>query len=338
MIGWTEDGLMRSWRVLARKDAAADWQFVHLTDIGPVAIEAGCHFPGAREALIVSFPHTTLPGPDGLPGGMGFDVVTVRDERLFGDRIAIALVRRAEGSLDIFTVMATDVLRCLDAAGTMNQRELAEVFVGRVQDWQTFMARKRRPLSLERQLGLMGELCFLDRLMETRLGAAAVDCWQGPLHAPQDFLIGSGAVEVKSSLTNSTFLARINSIEQLDTEKAPMLLAGLRFEVADEGNDLVGMVSKLRERMAQAGLSRVFEALILVSGYVDDHADHYRRKLLLSDSRAFAVDENFPCLRRAVVPAQIRKAHYTLDIDALEQPALSLDELFLTFGLMQDEP
>jgi Putative PD-(D/E)XK family member, (DUF4420) len=338
MTGWTEEGLLRSWRALARQTDTANWQLVHLTDVGAVAVEAGCQFPGGREAVVVSFPHKALPGPGGLPDGQGFDVLTVHDERLFGDRTAIALVRRAEGSLDIFTVMTADVLRCLDAAGTTNSRELAQLFIGRVEDWQTFMARKRRPLSPENQLGLMGEMWFLDRLRRTSLGHAALDCWQGPLHAPQDFYIGGGAVEIKSSLAGGTFLAKINSIEQLDTERNPAFLAGLRFEVADDGTDLVGMIEHLRESMALAGLLRVFEGLLLVSGYQDEHSEHYRRKLRLVEGRAFKVDDGFPCLRRATVPVQIRKVVYTLDIDALEQPPLKFDEILSTFGLTKNEP
>lgn len=333
MTGWTEEGILRSWRVLARREGGEDWQFVHLADIGPVSIEVGCRFPGGREALIVSFPRSTSPGPGGLPDGKGFDVVLLRDEAMFRDRTAISLVRRLEGSLDIFSVMATDVLRCLEAVGTENPRDLADAFIGRVSDWQSFMSRKRRPLSSERQLGLMGELWFLDRLMQTRLGAAAVDCWQGPLHAAQDFLIGAGAVEVKSSLTGRTFLARINSLEQLDADRVPLFLAALRFDVVDDGTDLVSMVAHLRELMAEAGLSRVFEALLLLSGYDDDHAEHYRRKLGLLDARAFRIGPDFPCLRRQAIPQQVRKVVYTLDVDALEQPALLLDDALSEFGI-----
>lgn len=336
MTGWTDNGLLRSWRALARPQDGADWQFVHLTDIGPVSVEAGCHFPGAREALIVSFPRMTVSGPGGLPDGVGFDVVAVHDQAMFRERTAVALVRRPEGSLDIFAVMTTDILRCLDAAGTADPRELARLFLGRVSDWQTFMARKRRPLSPEKQLGLMGELWLLQHLMQTSLGAAAVDCWQGPLHAAQDFHVASGALEVKSSITGSAFLAKINSIEQLDTEKAPMFLAALRFEVTNDGTDLVGMVALLRDQMAQAGLLRVFDALLLVAGYQDEHAEHYGRKLLLSDARAFAIGEDFPCLRRSSIPVQVRKALYSLDIEALEMPALSIDDVFFTFGLSHD--
>lgn len=333
MIGWSEEGILRSWRVLARQERGEDWQFVHLADIGPVSIEVGCRFPGGREALIVSFPRATFLGPGGLPDGKGFDVLLLRDEAAFRDRVAISLVRRLEGSLDIFTVMATDLLRCLETVGTNNPRDLADAFIGRVSDWQSFMSRKRRPLSSEKQLGLMGELWVLDRLMQTKLGASAVDCWQGPLHAAQDFLVGAGAVEVKSSLTGRTFLARINSLEQLDADRSPLFIAALRFDVLDDGIDLVGMVAHLRELTAEAGLSRVFEALLLLSGYEDDHAEHYRRKLGLLDARAFRVCQEFPCLRRQTIPQQVRKVVYTLDIDALEQPALMLNDALTEFGI-----
>jgi hypothetical protein len=290
-----------------------------------------------REALIVSFPETALPALGGLPDGRGFDVVTVRGDGAFLDRAAIALVRRAEGSLDIFSIMASDVLRFLEATRSSNSRELAEAFVGRVGDWQSFMARKRRPLSPQAQLGLMGELFFLDALIQSRLGAAAIDCWQGPLHSAQDFLIGSGAVEIKSSITGSRFLAKINGLEQLDADKNPLFLVALRFEVADDGSDLVEAVLGLRQRMAEAGMSRMLEALLLLSGYEDDHADHYRRKLRQTEARSFMVDDGFPCLRRGEVPPEVRRVTYQLDVDALSQPWQSLDETMKQLGLT-DEP
>lgn len=337
MTGWTEDGLLRMWRVLARQEDGAEWQIGLLTGIGPVSVKAGCRFPGGREALVVGLPRVSLPDQAGLPDGKGFDVQRLTTINNAHDRTSIALVRRPEGSLDIFTVISTDLIRHLEASGGNDPGELAEAFIGRVADWQEFMARKRRPLSSERQLGLAGELWFLDRLMRTDLGPAALDCWQGPLHAAQDFLIASGAVEVKSSLAGGSFLARINSIEQLDTERTPMVLAALRFEVADDGIDLVERVGDLRDRMQEAGLSRVFEALLMLSGYLDDHADHYRRRLRLVDARAHEVVEGFPCLRRQAVPPQVRKAVYTLDVDAIEQPSMTIDDALHMFGVISDE-
>ena len=80
MIGWTEDGLARAWRALARQEASEDWRFVHLTGIGAVSVEAGCQFPLGREALIVSFPSSWSVNPARLPEGKGFDVAIIEGQ------------------------------------------------------------------------------------------------------------------------------------------------------------------------------------------------------------------------------------------------------------------
>ena len=85
--------------------------------------------------------------------------------------------------------------------------------------------------------------------------------------------------------------------------------------------------------MAGHDLLRMFEALLLLSGYDDDDADNYRRTLKLLDARAFIVGEDFPCLRRASLPPQVRKVSYTLDLDGLEQSALPIDDAILSLGL-----
>ncbi|PYF10384.1 putative PD-(D/E)XK family protein DUF4420 [Rhodobacter viridis] len=338
MTGWTEDGLLKSWRALAKRDGESDWQFVHLTDVGPVAIKAGCHFPGGREALLVSFPGTVLADGGGLPEGKGFDVMPIKDTTQFAGRSAIGLVRRVEGSLDIFAVMAADVLRALDATSAKTPQALAKSLVGRVSEWQAFMARKRRPMSPQSQIGLAGELCFLDRLCDLLGASEAVELWKGPLHAAQDFHIGTGAVEVKSSMAGTAFLARINSLEQLDTELAPLHLAAVRFEEADDGLALPERVAALRARMSEAGVRRALDALLLLSGYDDEHADHYRRRLRIAETRSFAVGPDFPCLRRATTPGPIRKVVYTLDLDALGQPAQPLEEALFSLGMIHHEP
>lgn len=333
MTGWTEEGLLKAWRALAKREGQSDWQFVHLTDVGPVAVKAGCHFPGGREAMLLSFPGAILGDAAGLPEGKGFDVIQIRDATQFLGRSTIGLVRRNEGSLDIFSIMAADVLRALEATEPKTAQSLAKSLVGRVAEWQAFMARKRRPLTPQAQLGLAGELFFLDRLCDLIGAEVAIDLWQGPMHAAQDFRIGSGAVEVKSSLAGKDFLARINSMEQLDSELAPLFLAAVRFDEDPDGSDLPRRVADLRTRMAEAGVVRAFEARLLLYGYDDEHADHYRRRLKLLETRAFLVDEGFPCLRRGALPAPVRTVNYTVDLDAIEEPEVQLEDAFINLGI-----
>ena len=333
MTGWTEEGIARAWRALARQEAAEDWRFVHLTDMGAVSIEAGCQFPLGREALIVSFPGSWPVNRARLPEGKGFDVSCIEGQIVFAGKTAIALVRRPEGSPDIFAIMVVDVLRTLETAASCVGRDVMEAFLERVREWQAFMARSHRPLSSDAQIGLLGELWMLRLLMDTSLGAGALDCWKGPLRAAQDFHVWGGAVEVKSTVRTGSFLARINSIEQLDGDRAPFFLCAFRFEESADGISLVGLVTELRERFGLAGVQRGFEALLMVMGYLDEHTALYGRTLSLKDTRAVRVEGDMPRLTRAALPAAIRSAAYVLDLDALEVPSIGLSELINEFGL-----
>lgn len=333
MTGWTEDGIARAWRALARQEGAEDWRFVHLTDMGAVSVEAGCHFPLGQEALIVSFPGSWPMNPARLPEGKGFDVSCIESQSVFTGKTAIALVRRPEGSPDIFAIMVVDVLRALESAASGAGRDVMEAFLERVREWQAFMARKHRPLSSDAQIGLLGELWMLRLLADTSIGAGALDCWQGPLRAAQDFHIRGGAVEVKSTVRTGSFLARINSIEQLDSDRAPIFLCAFRFEENTDGISLVGLVTELRERFGLAGVRRGFEAMLMVMGYLDEHAALYGRTLTLKEARAVRAEGDMPRLTRAALPAAIRSAAYVLDLDALEVPSIRLPELINEFGL-----
>lgn len=333
MTGWTEEGLARAWRALARQAAAEDWRFVHLTKIGALSIEAGCYFPLGREALIISFPGSWSVNPARLPEGKGFDVSNIEGQLVFAGKTAIALVRRPEGSLDIFAIMVVDILRTLEAAAENASRDVMDTLLERIKEWQAFMARTHRPLSSDAQIGLFGELWLLNLLTDTPLGAGALDCWQGPLRAAQDFHVRGGAIEVKSTVRTGSFLARINSIEQLDGDKTPIFLCAFRFEENNDGASLAGLVSELRKRFKLAGVQRGFEALLMVMGYLDEHAALYGRTLTLKDARVIPAEGDTPRLTRAALPAAIRSAAYVLDLDALAVPTIGLSELINEFGL-----
>lgn len=337
MTGWTEEGIARAWRALARQEGSEDWRFVHLTSIGEVSVEAGCHFPDGREALIVSFSGSWTGNAVQLPEGKGFDVSRIEGQTIFAGRTAIAIVRRAEGSQDIFAVMVVDLLRTLEAAAAIASRTATDAFLDRVREWQAFMARARRPLSPDAQIGLLGELWMLQLLTESQLGAGALECWLGPLRAAQDFHIRGGAVEVKSTLRTGAFLARINSIEQLDSDRSPLFLCAFRFEEDANGTSLNDMIIALRDRFTKAGIHRGFEALLLVMGYSDEHAHLYGRTLALRQVRAFLSDGDMPRLTRGTLPAAMRSATYVLDLDALEVPSIELTELLEAFGLDRHE-
>lgn len=333
MSGWTEEGLLRTWRALAQQEDSEEWRFVRLASVQRLSFEAGCNFPGSKEALVVSFDGSKSFDSSMLPQGRGFDVVKIEKQTAFSDRTAIGLVRSPEGSRDIFLLMVIDVIRSIESAAASSRVDLLDEFLLRVREWQDFMSRKNRLLSLDAQIGLLGELHVLERLLDSRLGSQAVQCWQGPLKAAQDFHIGAGSVEVKSTTSERGFIARISSIEQLDSERSPGFLCAIRFREAGEGSSLSETVLRLRDRLATSGSARMFDALLLVMGYLDEHAVSYSRRFIPSEIRGFPLDENLPRLSRSMLPAAIRSANYTLDLDAVQTSFVTCDQIIESFGL-----
>lgn len=333
MSGWTEEGLLRSWRALGQQEASEEWRFVHLASVHRLSFEAGCNFPGSKEALVVSFDGNKSFDSSRLPQGRGFDVVRIENQAAFSDRTAIGLVRSTDGSPDIFLLMVIDVIRSIESAAASSRADLLDEFLLRVREWQDFMSRKHRLLSPDAQVGLLGELYVLETLLDSRLGSRSVECWQGPLKAAQDFHIGTGSVEVKSTTSESGFTARINSIEQLDSDRSPSFLCAIRFREAADGSSLSETVVRLRERLATSGSARMFDALLLVMGYMDEHALSYSRRFVPSEVRAFPLDGNLPRLSRSILPAAIRSANYTLDLDAVQTSFVTCDQILEAFGL-----
>lgn len=314
MTGWTDEGLLATWRALAKADGSI-WRLMPLARIGAIGIDAGRRFPGSHEGLIVSFRAGAGVTGQGMPEGNGFDTAFMDPHPLSRDHRAIALIRRDEGSEDIFAVICVDLLRCVESAGSgSNPAEIVDILLDRMQDWQNFLARRRK-LSAEVQVGLMGELVTLETILDRGMTpAAALRSWCGPMRAAQDFHVGPGSIEVKSTAAKTGFTAKINSVEQLDGDRQPQFLRALRFEPVNGGDTLVCAVERLRLRFAEAGLGKNFEGLLLCAGYLDEHAPHYLRGLRLCETRALRVDMDFPRLRRADLPRAVRSASYMIDI------------------------
>lgn len=337
-MSWSEEGLARTWRAL--KDVEGEeWALSPLYKSGAVIFQAGRSFPGSREAIVVDFPQGTFKPVDRLPGGGGFDVKRLPTRPGKEGREAIALVRLIDGSHELFDLMAVNVLRHLEHLGGVTPRATLDAFFVRVRDWQEFMAnQRRRPLSTEQQAGLMGELLMLEALVaHTGSALVALDSWQGPLKSAQDFHVGGGAIEVKSTAKAQGFIARINSIDQLDSERWPMFLCATRFAEDETGETLTQCVTRLREIMESSGARKQFDALLLLSRYMDEHSDRYTRKLLAGDMPCFLVEDEFPCLRRAIVPEQIRNAQYDLDIESVPIEPKSREAMFQLLGETADE-
>jgi hypothetical protein len=309
---------LMAWSSLTGTDIEPGWQAISLSSAGSLQVRVGRRSPNNTEAVLVGFPTARLAAADKLPEGQGFSVERADPEG--SGKLWLALTRKSAGSVELFASMACDVVGALDdavAAGA-DETKLLRVLTGRVGAWQEFMRKGTQVLSPEAEIGLIGELTLLRAIIDAGVSSAlAIESWVGPLDGMQDFELGTGALEVKSTLSAAGFPAKIGSLEQLDdSTRQPLFVAGTRLRQTDSGQNLPAIVDAMRLTIkGEAEAERLLAERLLAAGYIDAHADHYPRRFEQAGTRVVEVADGFPRLTSGNVPAGIMKAMYEIDLD-----------------------
>ncbi|PKV44450.1 putative PD-(D/E)XK family protein DUF4420 [Janthinobacterium sp. 61] len=309
---------LMAWTSLTGADIEPGWQAISLPSAGPLQVRAGRRSPDNTEAVLVGFPTVRLAAADKLPEGQGFSVERADPEG--SGKLWLALTRKSAGSAELFAAMACDVVGALDDAvmAGADENKLLRVFTGRVGAWQEFMRKGTQVLSPESEIGLIGELTLLRAIVNAGIPSAlAIESWVGPLDGIQDFELGTGALEVKTTLSTAGFTAKIGSLEQLDdSTRQPLFVAGARLRQTESGQNLPEIVDAMRLTIrGDAEAERLFTERLLAAGYIDAHAERYPRRFEQAETRIIEVTSDFPRLTLGYVPAGIMKAMYEIDLE-----------------------
>jgi hypothetical protein len=326
-----------AWSSLSGATQDAGWRTIAIDSAGPISIHAGRRFPGNEEAVLASFPSTSLPAAEKLPDGQGFAVE--RADPHNDGRAWLALTRRPHGSAELFSAMVCDVVGALDAVVLegADAARLQRVFLGRVKAWQEFMRKGAQALGPEAEIGLFGELATLGAIIDAGTATeASVEAWVGPLDAPQDFELGTGAVEVKSTVATTGFPAHIGSLEQLDDSvRQPLFVAAMRLRQVSHGRSLPDMVAAARSRAAaNPEAACVLGERLIAAGYFDFHGDRYVRRFEPESIRLIEVTSAFPRLVHATVPMGVTRAVYDIDLDKAGGPRLDVASALKRLGVI----
>lgn len=322
--------LQAAWRALAGGRDGEGWRTVPIDSAAPCLLLAGRRLPRDEEAVLVGFQGIRAMPPDsGLPQGQGFEVSRLTSDPIGGNRIWFALARRAEGSLELFVMMTEDLVRLLEA-DTMQDSEdgLLRQFLSRIRAWQEFMGRHQYGvLPPEAELGLFGELVVVLQVIDAGMPALrALESWKGPLGGLQDFMLGSGGIEVKTTLSTGGFPATITSLEQLDDSlHQPIFLAAVRVALSPSGLTLPTMVDAMRERLSSSqDALALLEVRLMQAGFLQIAARHYSRRFAHATTAILPVRDNFPRLTRIYVHPAIRRVRYEIDLDLVEASDIGL--------------
>lgn len=314
--------LVTAWRALAGSETSDGWRTIPVRTGTPCWLLAGRYFPGNHEALLVGFSRAASITAGHLPEANGFVVSRVAPIVQSANRIWFALMRQPTGSLDMFTMMANDIIESLQRSSDQSQDNLFGLFLGRIRAWQNFMQHSDDGvLSTEAEVGLHGELVVLRSILDAAVPASkAVTLWVGPQGGIQDFRIGSGAIEVKTTISANSFPARIFSLEQLDDDLVrPLFVAAVRLKLDETGANLAERVKEIADKLSSnSSTLRAFENRVLQAGFSPIMADRYPRRFCEAGLRVLAVSGSFPRLTRTGIRRGILAANYEIDIDLVQ--------------------
>ena len=189
---------------------------------------------------------------------------------------------------------------------------------------------KEKPLlGQEKQTGLLGELLFLERIIELK-GENAIHAWGGPYDEPHDFRLDNLEFEVKSTLTTKR-VHTIHGVGQLvPNEGCELYLFSVMLGPAggSKGFTLPEKADHLESRLSktQSTKDRFLTALKQVGLKKDDYL-HYNTRYSLRRPFAIApVDQSFPAITRPTIQNslgplanRIDSLQYQVDIEGLEK-------------------
>ena len=320
-----------AWKTFEASNAENGWQVIPVTSFSNCRLMAGIAFPGIREAAIFNFEAAILPRAELLPSGKGFSVEHVEIE----GKKWLALAKSEDGNFELYVAMLENLFRLLEELGAVKGDILLHSFLERVSAWQDFMKRGRHHLTIESQTGLFGELSLLKDLIELGFKEEAIKTWDGPLNGLQDFHIGFGAIEVKSTISKDGFIAKIGSLDQLsDSTYKPLYLVGKKLALSPTGITLSMLIHEIRIALGgDLSLLSNFEGRLLRSGYLDMHSVAYDRLLVVEKSLMYEIDEGFPRLTPQMVNPLVKSAKYEIEISSLPAKALDLIEILNKLGV-----
>ena len=331
------DPLLSAWRALAGGDVSAGWRTIPLVALGGCKLFAGRQFPGNEEALLVEFPFAHVPPTQTLPQGNGFSVSRAEVPSSHPMGVMLALSRRGPGGLDMFSMVARDVLGAMETCGMQDGEGLLHVFIARMRAWQHFMEKGGADtLSSDAEIGLFGELVVLEGLLAGGAAASvAIESWKGPLDGVQDFMTRAAAMEVKTTIATAGFTALIGSLEQLDdAHLQPLFLAAVRLSLSSAGRTLPQVIRDVRAVLrCDPAAAADFENRVLRAGFLDASSGSYTRAFGHSSTMLFRVAPGFPRLTRSTVPPAITKARYELELSTWSGEQLGMDSVLVELGM-----
>lgn len=232
-------------------------------------------------------------------------------------RIRIELTQKTYQ--DIFQWVASDILDKLLEYN--NENEAAVIVEKRIDHWKKFIqASGPDGLSRNDQIGLFGELLILSSQLNFSSNKSSIlDSWLGPDASNHDFVMGTTALEVKTTTGNEPTRVHISNEYQLDsTGFQNLFLCHIRLdEKQDSGTSLPVLIDEILDSLPETLRISFIESLAIL-GYLDKQRGLYENRGYFERSRSYyLVTEGFPRITREALLNGVNQVSYQIDLSCV---------------------
>lgn len=242
--------------------------------------------------------------------------------------INVYLVLKNINDIDIFKQICLDIINIIEA---MDYKISADLIVNRLKQWQNFLSSHRdKSFSIEKQIGLFGELYFLyDKLFPLIGVTKAILSWVGPNKDKQDFRFKKLNIEVKSYLDNKRGIVNISSLEQLNPSNGDLYLYVYGMKIDENGVSLDEFIKLIREQIVKDESTELeyFDQLVEEYGFFDGYEYENLLKFEVFEEKMYRVDDTFPKLPLSIKREEIKSIKYTIDISLCNDFLIHSDDL-----------
>ena len=246
-----------------------------------------------------------------------------------GDKNVLLLLLLEPDLKDIFVLFVENLIKDLEQADT--EIEAVNILFNLIAKWKRlFNKQNKKLMSIEAQKGLMGELLFMNCLLDKQiLSSVVVEAWSGDDYDDKDFNFQKCSVEIKFSSSKVPTL-KISSERQLDIKNIDVLFLLLYHcdEVKAGGKTLGGLVDEIKAKLLQTPNElQLFEEKLVHIGFFDEDKDFYTRQYKLYDVYTYIVEDGFPRIKEGSFPIGIFNITYNIEMSLVEKYRTNIDTI-----------
>lgn len=230
---------------------------------------------------------------------------------------------------DIFSLFIQNILE--DIVDCVTESEAITKTLNVISKWKKLFDKINfNGLSIEQQKGLIGELLFINHLLDHQKSSSTIlNAWTGPDFEDKDFVFGATGIEIK--LTSSKYpKLKITNEGQLDAQNLNELFLILYTveDVKENGFTLNSLIDQTQQKLsANIDELKFFNERLMLLGYFEDDKEHYNKMYSLKKTYTYSVSEEFPKIIKSQLPVGIYNTSYFIELSAVENFSVGMEEI-----------